>query len=341
MENKLSDDLNHILKHTSSLWEDKRKKTIFLTGGTGFFGKWLTESFSYINDKFSLDSKLIILSREPEMFLQLNPQFKRTDIVFIKGDITSFNFPEEKIDYIIHTATAASVSMNIEQPLVMFDTIVDGTRRVLELAKNKNVESFLLTSSGAIYGKQPSNVECMDEDFNSSPNIFNDDAAYGEGKRVAEMLCSFYHKNFGINTKIARCYAFVGPYLPLNTNFAIGNFINDILNKRNISISGNGTPFRSYLYASDLMIWLWTILFHGKPVRPYNVGSNENYTIEELAYKVVSHASNKTEVIINGIKDGKPPMRYTPSILRAQKELNLNVWINLDNSIKKTLEFYL
>src|SRR5260370_33188789 len=100
-----------------------------------------------------------------------------------------------------------------------------------------------------------------------APDTMDANSAYGEGKRMAELLCAIYRKSYGIETKIARGFAFVGPYMQLDTHFAIGNFVSDSLAGQCIEVRGDGTPLRSYLYASDLMVWLWTILTRGKAGR--------------------------------------------------------------------------
>ncbi|MEO8760071.1 MAG: NAD-dependent epimerase/dehydratase family protein [Bacteroidia bacterium] len=337
----LEEDKIHILAHTKNVWVELKEKTIFITGGTGFFGKWLLESFIYANTILKLNSKLFVLSRDPDTFLNNHPHFKNESLIFIKGDVRDFEFPTQPINYIIHAATEANLTLNAEQPLQMFNTIVEGTKHILELAKAKKVKSILHTSSGAIYGKQPYNVTHVAEDFTGSPDIYDKNAAYGEGKRVAEMLCNFYHNSCGVNSKIARCFAFVGPYQPLDSHYAVGNFIKDIITGNKIKINGDGTPYRSYLYAADLTIWLWTILIFGKPCSPYNVGSDEELTIEELAKLLVSISGKKIEIEIAQQKNNTPPLRYVPSIKKAEIDLGLKVFTNLTESLKKTIQYNL
>ena len=337
---KLEEDFRHILDHTQPVWKQVAGKVIFLTGGTGFFGKWLLDSFLYANNHLSLNAKMIVLSRSPDKFLLQYPKYKHGSISFVKGDIRDFEFPEGPIDYIMHAATDVNVSMNVELPLLMYDTIVEGTRHILEFARMKNVAAILHTSSGAVYGKQPPDLTHIPEDYNGSPDIYDKSASYGEGKRTSEMLSNMYHNSYKVNSKIARCFAFVGPYLPLDTHFAIGNFIKDVINGNKIVINGDGTPFRSYMYASDLVIWLWNILFFGKTCRPYNVGSDEDVTIKELAEIIATASENKTEVEIKLPKHNFPPARYVPSVDRAQKELGLKVHISLNEAIKKTIKYY-
>ena len=149
-------DLDHILKHTSHLWEEVRGQNIFITGGTGFFGCWLLESFLWANDKFNLNAKAVVLSRSPEAFATRAPHLAGHSAVgLLKGDVRTFEFPEGDFRFVVHAATAASTKLNQENPLLMFDTIVDGTRRTLEFARTHGTRKFLLTSSGAVYGKQP------------------------------------------------------------------------------------------------------------------------------------------------------------------------------------------
>jgi dTDP-glucose 4,6-dehydratase len=338
----LEEDLRNVLKHTEELWSEVRDKTIFITGGTGFFGKWLLESFSFINHELRLNSKMIVLSRNPEGFLSEYPYYHQPRAFgFLKGDVRTFRYPEEEIQYIIHAGTSASDKLKSEDPLLMYDTIIDGTRNMLNLAKEKNVKAFLFTSSGAVYGKQPAELTHIPEDYRGSPDHLNTQSAYGEGKRRAELLCSVYSNQFQVPVKIARCFAFVGPYLPLDRHFAVGNFILNALRDENIVIKGDGTPYRSYLYAADLATWLWTILFRGRVCYPYNVGSEECHSIKEIAYKVSLLSSTKTNIVIQKNSEERfLSERYIPSTSRAKNELKLRMSTNLDDAITRTLAYY-
>ena len=162
-------------------------------------------------------------------------------------------------------------------------------------------------------------------------------SAYGEGKRAAELLCALYHQRHGLETKIARCFAFVGPYLPLDVHFAIGNFIRDAIAGGPIRVQGDGTPHRSYLYAADLAIWLWTILVSGEACRPYNVGSDHSVTIAEVARLVAEVAEHRVAIQIARQPAPGVPQRYVPNTARATKELQLSVRIPLSHGIQKTL----
>jgi dTDP-glucose 4,6-dehydratase len=337
------EDLEHIYQNTQDIWESFRGKSIFVTGGTGFFGKWLLESFIYANDKLSLNAKITTLTRNPDAFLMENPFYKEhaNTVRFIKGDILNYDFNlDEKFQFIIHAATAASEALNKSNPLLMMDTITIGTRRVLDFAITQPIEGFLFVSSGAIYGKQPWNVSHIREEDSFKVDINNHNSAYAEGKRIAELYCSSYFEKYKLPIKIARCFAFVGPYLPLDTHFAIGNFINNVLKNEDIVIKGDGSTVRSYMYASDLMIWLWRILINGQKNIPYNVGSDESITIKELAERINEISNYKVSVQILGspVKHENIDI-YCPNITKAQT-INAHLKIQLNKSIEKTIKFY-
>jgi nucleoside-diphosphate-sugar epimerase len=337
------EDLEHIYQNTQDIWESFRGKSIFLTGGTGFFGKWLLESFIFANEKLSLNAKITTLTRNPEAFLMDYPFYKEhtNTVRFIKGDILRYDFNlDEKFHFIIHAATAASESLNKTNPLLMMDTIIIGTRNILDFATTQPIEGFLFISSGAVYGKQPWNHSHTKENDSFKININNSNAAYAEGKRIAELYSSTYSEKYNLPIKIARCFAFVGPYLPLDTHFAIGNFINNAINNEDIIIKGDGSTIRSYMYASDLMVWLWTILLNGEINQPYNVGSDEAISIKQLAEKISSISKAKVVVKILGAPVHQEQVDiYCPSIAKANT-INVNIRVQLTESILKTIKFY-
>jgi nucleoside-diphosphate-sugar epimerase len=336
------EDLNHILAHTGDLWEELRGQRVFMTGGTGFFGCWLLESFLRANENHDLRSEAVVLTRDPDAFRLKAPHLASHPAVGLhQGDISSFEFPVGTFSCVIHAATEASARLSATDPLQMFTTIVQGTWRCLEFARHCRARKFLLTSSGAIYGKQPPDVTHIPEEYNGAPDPADIRSAYGEGKRAAEMLCALHTRQHGLETKIARCYAFVGPHLPLDIHFAIGNFIGDGLRGGPITVKGDGTPYRSYLYAADLAIWLWTILFRGEAGRPYNVGSEKDLTIAALANTVARCFRPEVEVSIGRqAVPGKAAERYVPSHQRARSELHLRETVGLEEAIARTARWY-
>lgn len=342
MSNLLSADLDHILDHTRDLWEQVRGKRVFVTGGTGFFGCWLLESFCWANDHLDLRASVTVLTRNPQTFARKAPHLAAHPAIRLYvGDVRSFDFPSGEFSHVIHAATEAGAQLNGENPLLMLDTIVEGTRHTLEFARHCGTPKFLLTSSGGVYGKQPPDLTHIPEDYVGAPDPLEPRSTYGEGKRLAEHLCALHARQYGIQTKVARCFAFVGPYLPLGIHFAVGNFIRDGLRGGPIQVEGDGTPYRSYLYAADLAIWLWTILCKGESCRPFNVGAEQAISIAELAHLVATCFRPAPPVhVALQLQTGRLPERYVPSAQRAMRELNLRQTVDLQESIKRTIRWY-
>ena len=340
--NRLASDLELIAANTQELWDELRGQRVFITGGTGFFGCWLVESFCFVNDLLGLGAKATILTRNPEAFAQKCPHLASDSAVTLHaGDVRSFLFPEGEYTYVIHAATEASAKKAAEAPLDMLSTIIAGTERTLEFAIRHGVRKFLLTSSGAVYGEQPADVTHIPESYTGAPDPVDPANVYAEGKRTAELLCALYQKTGRLDCKIARCWAFCGPYLPLDQHFAIGNFIGDVLAGRPIQIKGDGSPRRSYLYAADLAVWLWTILFRAPALVPFNVGSAHDVSILELAQTVAMTLDPQTEIrVARQVVAGATPPRYIPCIDRAQQVLGLRQIIGLEECIRRTAKWY-
>jgi len=340
-QNPLSADLHHVLDHTRDLWEDLRGARLFITGGTGFFGCWLLESFLFANQQLDLKASASVLTRRPDSVKQTLPHLMLNPAITLhQGDVRNFEFPKGEYSHIIHAATDASAKLNNENPLLMLDTIIEGTRRTLDFAVHCKAEKFLLTSSGAVYGKQPSGMTHIPEDYMGAPDPLDPKSAYGIGKRTAEQLCALYAKQYGVSSTIARCFAFVGPYLPLDIHFAIGNFIRDAMNGGPIIIKGDGTPVRSYLYAADLAIWLLTILLRGEKGRAYNVGNDESLSMIVVAQRVAEQFQLKAAVEIRKKPNLQKPLeRYVPDVSRAKNELGLKEYIHFNDAIAFTIQW--
>ena len=350
MSTIIAADIARLLARTQTLWEPLRGASLFISGGTGFFGIWLLEAILAANRERSLGCSVSVLSRDPSRFAAKAPHLVADPALsFIEGDVRDFRFPDGPITHVIHAATEASASLTADDPQVMFDVCVEGTRRMLALAEEKRSQRFLFTSSGAVYGMQPPELAHVPEDFRGGPDPLNVRSAYAEGKRAAEMLCAIAARSSasggpGLHVSIARCFAFVGPHLPLDAHFAIGNFIRDCVAGGPIRIGGDGTPFRSYLYAADLAEWLSTILLRGEAGRAYNVGSEEAVSIRQLADRVADVAAaiwpdrGRPEIVIaKQPQPGQPAERYIPSCGRARSELGLKPATSLDEAIHRTL----
>jgi nucleoside-diphosphate-sugar epimerase len=331
-------DLDHVLSHTRDLWDAVRDRRLLITGGTGFFGRWLLESFLRANDRMGLNSTVTVLSRDPGAFDVRMPHIAAHKSVRLAGgDMCTCEMKGERFDFVIHAAAEPLPQDPTADPLLPFERNVAGTKNALEIARCCGARRFLLTSSGAVYGRQPADLARVPEDYRGAPDALDPLTTYGQAKRVSEFLCASYARRQGLQAVVARCFAFVGPHLPLDANYAVGNFIRDALRGGPIQVTGDGTPRRSYLYAADLAAWLWTILFRGEAGRAYNVGSDADLSIRELADEVRKVVAPQAEVKIakRAAPDGQVE-RYVPSIQRARTELGLDIWTSLPDAIART-----
>jgi dTDP-glucose 4,6-dehydratase len=330
-------DLEEIVAASESTFASLRGAHVFLTGGTGFVGSWLTESFMWANRRLALDARLTLLARDRQ---RLAPRFLRAadagalDLAI--GDVRTFGLAERP-DVVINAATPATGHLD---PQEIVDTIVGGTRNVLRVAARSGTIPVLFTSSGAVYGRQPPDLERISEEYSGGPDQLDTRAAYGEAKRIAELLHVAEARRSGVAPKIARLFAFVGPYLPLDAHFAIGNFIRDALQGGPIVLNSAGTAVRSYLYASDMTTWLWRILSGAEPSRAYNVGSEVPTTILDAARTVAACAKLPEHAVCVPSGSRADADRYVPDTRRTRVNLNLGVTTDLRSAVIKTLSWH-
>lgn len=190
---------------------------ILLTGGTGFFGRALLRHWIEKQKKGQFVPRVTVLTRSPEDFLSRYPELQGwAEVSFHAGDILCpESFPKgQSFSHILHAATDSTLGPK-HSPLKRYIQIVDGTRNMLDYGVACGARRFLLTSSGGVYGPQPPDMDKIPESYNGMPDPLNPENAYSVAKRAAEHLCSLYHAEYGIETVVARCFAFVGRDLPL------------------------------------------------------------------------------------------------------------------------------
>lgn len=310
--------------------------TLFLTGATGFFGLWLVEFFDWLRRAKRVDITVYVLTRDPEaVFAHRRVYRERPWLHLTRGDIRTFEPPRTRIDYILHGAADTSAQAG-RSAFELFDVLCGGARHVLDIAANVGCRRVLLISSGAVYGSVLSS-EKIHESRLSAPDTMLPSSAYGEGKRVSEALGTFAAQAAPFEVVTARCFAFVGAGLALSGHFAIGNFVKNAIENRNVLLNSTGKSQRSYLYAADLVIWLARLALQGRAGAAYNVGSDQELDIHATACLVrdvlapdcsVSVADNASTVV----------SYYVPQIERARSELGLDVWTPIGLAVRRTAE---
>ncbi len=328
-------------------FETLRGTRLFLTGGTGFFGHWLLESLLHANRELALELRATVLTRNATAFRAKSPHITADPaITLLEGDIRSFAFPAAPHTHIVHAATDSGGQQADQPAYELAESILEGTRYVLQFARATGARRLLYTSTGAVYGRSTA-LPHTPESFPGAPDPLQLASSYDEAKRMAEHLCVAYAHGTALEPVVARCFAFVGPHLPLDAHFAIGNFLGAAMHGERIHIKGDGTPRRSWLYMSDLAAWLWTLLAQGAPNRAYNVGSDEGYTIAEAARLTAGtlrpdgHGGSALPIQIDGTPNLAAPLNsYVPAIDRAREELGLRVTVPLAEALRRTAAWH-
>lgn len=340
MKPLLESDISFMLSRLENVFRSFRGVHFFVTGATGLFGKWILETLLEANTRLKTEFRITALSRNPKQFEIAMPHLaQRKELVWIEGNAADFQFPTQSIDFIIHAA--ADVFNGGQQlPSEILKRQIQNTEHILELCRLNPQAVLLFTSSGAVYGKIPSEMSHVPEEFSGAPDVAQAQAGYGEGKRVSELLLASAAVEFGLDYRISRTFAVIGAHLPLDSGFAIGNFIRDALLGKEIIVSGDGTPTRSYLHMAEHTVWLFKILLAGTSKWVYNVGSDLSYSIAEIAHEVSQSLGHSTVKVLQQANSNKSISRYVPSIHRIKQEFGLEVEIPLGQAIQRTAEWW-
>lgn len=313
--------------------EALRGGRILVTGGTGFLGRWITATLARDAERRGRGGEVVVVSRHPERV----PLAGRAGIRVLRGEVATLASSADlgAFDAVVHGAASSSAGYGAGEgePRAMAATIVDGTRAVLEIAA-RSAARVLFLSSGAVYGPQRTPVA---EDAAGAPDPLDPASAYGEAKRLAETLCAAATAAGDAACTIARCFAFVGPGIPLGAHFAAGNFLGAALERRAVVVEGDGRPLRSYLYCGDLPEWCLAVLARGRPGRAYNVGSPEPISILELARRCGGLGGRDLPVEVRTPPGDGPAPCYVPVTRRAEQELGLSVRTPLGAALEATL----
>jgi len=306
MTYSLAVDLDHVLDHTRGLWRDLAGTRLFVTGGSGYLGRWMLESLAWAVERLEIDVRVVVLTRDPERAAVRMPHLTR--IGWLRGDVRNFDFPAGEFDRVLHLAGEPDGPRYRDDPAPLIATVIEGAQRVLDFAVQAGVDRFLLVSSGAANGRT---------------------GTYAEAKRAAEMLATREHR---LIIPIARPYAILGPFIPRIGVFAASSFLRGAICEGRINVEQPRT-IRSYLYTADLAIWLWTILERGHTHAAYEVGSDQPVTLGNFAQRIADRIEPRPKVTLS---NGLSAERYVPDIA-GTCELGLDVVIDLDTAIDRTV----
>jgi len=328
--------------HLESLTRAFRKldgARVLITGGTGFVGKWLIEAAKIAGSVSSSTVEILVPTRNLDsVHARQTNAIGFHNLRLVHGDLLTDRLQFGSIDMIIHAATPASAQLNESNPAEMTRINIEAMHSALQISANK--APFLFTSSGAVYGSQPQSVSNIPEDQREPYSALNN--AYGASKKVAESMCLDAANIGKCSPIIARLFTFSGEYLPLDTHFAIGNFVRNALRREPIRINSDGKSRRSYLHGSDMATWLWVALAKRSIANPIHVGSEKSVSILELAHAVAEVSARvldyRPEIIV-ALPDSslKNFHQYVPATRKTRALLEVDEWTSLKAGIEQML----
>ena len=336
----IDQDLDAALERTRSLWSEMSGSRLVLTGATGFVGTQQEESVRQAPERTGADVRVIAPARHPGRLHARLPWTKDAEwLDIVQGDIRSFAMPPGAIDFAIHSANTASPGEIADDTKAIVRMVVEGSSRVYALASAAGARRVLQLSSGSVCGAH----------FTPSPPIVEDDPAFprttlppGASRlrnATRSRSCSPSLATDSPAIVFARGYALCGPWLPLDSAFAFGNFLGAAMRGEPVIVSGDGTPVRSYLYSGDMVAWLWTMLLKGAPGRAYNLGSEHDISIGELAHRVAALIGGSVEIAGTPVAGARAHW-HVPSTARSRGELGVEETVSLNDAIVRSAQWW-
>lgn len=334
-------DLDYIVSCDFIPWEMLRNKTIFITGATGLIGQNLVNGLLYANTKRDLNTRVLCLVRNIEKANEkFNLQLQDTDkLEFVIGDVRTFKYPKERIDFIIHGASITSSKDFVEKPEEVRSIAIEGTKHLLELAKLQNISSFVYLSSMEVYGYPEKGHICKEsESWNF--DIYDPRNSYPISKLICENLCIEYCDTYGIATKVIRLAQTFGPGVDYNDNRVFAQFARCVIENKDIVLHTKGETERCYLYTADAVTAILTVLLNGKKREIYNAANPETYcSIKEMAEIIAKQVSkNRIRVTYDLSKTNNGYFNKTFLLLDVEKLKNLN-WVYRSSFIESLYNY--
>lgn len=338
MNSVVKADVERVILRNPEYFSKFVQSDLVITGASGFIGSWLVAAWICSRNFFGGSGKLVLTCRSTTAISsRFGTMPSDKDVILLDADIRELLIEHKmKNPVFIHAATASSARLNSEDPLEMINVIVEGTKRAIASAKQMNASKFVFLSSGAVYGGALRDGVPVGEDDLRGPDLRDRRFAYHEAKRLAELICQIEAQGSGIELAILRLFTFVGAYLPIDTHFAIGNFIKASLAGDTIAIKSDGKSVRSYQYAADLAALIVIVSMKSMQGSVYNVGSSRQVSILELANLVRDVMESNSGIEIQGMNTHTPNSFYVPDITRLENELSWNDTFALEDAILRT-----
>ena len=300
---------------------------IVITGGSGFVGSYLCEKLINDGHKIIVIDNLLTGSTE-----NINDLLDNENFSFIEQDVQDHIEIEDKVDYVLHFASAASPKAYTEHPVNTLKAGSVGTINTLGLAKKHSAE-YLLASTSEVYGDPL--ISPQNEEYWGNVNPNGERSMYDEAKRFAEAAVATYSRSYGLKTKIVRIFNTYGPRMQLNDGRVVTNFIVQALRNENITIYGDGTQTRSFSYVEDTVAGIISLMYSTE-YDVFNIGNPNEMTVGKLAEKIIELTDSTSEIKYLELPNDDPKQRK-PDITKAKTKLNWEPKVNLDEGLAKTI----
>ena len=300
---------------------------IVINGGSGFVGSYLCEKLINDGHKIIVIDNLLTGSTE-----NINDLLDNENFSFIEQDVQDHIEIKDKVDYVLHFASAASPKAYTEHPVNTLKAGSVGTINTLGLAKKHSAE-YLLASTSEVYGDPL--ISPQNEEYWGNVNPNGERSMYDEAKRFAEAAVATYSRSYGLKTKIVRIFNTYGPRMQLNDGRVVTNFIVQALRNENITIYGDGTQTRSFSYVEDTVAGIISLM-NSTEYDVFNIGNPNEMTVGQLAEKIIKLTDSTSEIKYLELPNDDPKQRK-PDITKAKTKLNWEPKVNLDEGLAKTI----
>lgn len=331
-------DTEEIVNSEYLNWENFRNKTIMITGATGLIGTQIVKALQYANERMKLAIKIIAMGRSTEKAKKI---FGDAELIYLCQDIVQPLSCKDRVDFIIHTANSTSSASFVEQPVETIDSIIIGTRNILDFARRNGVEGVVYLSSMEVYGEIPlSRREPLDENALGYVNILKPRSSYQEGKRLAECLCAAYAQEYSVPVKIARLAQTIGAGVDYNDNRVFAMFARNIVEKQDIVLKTKGETIRSYAYITDTVTALLLLLQKGASGESYNIANPATTcSIKEMAEMLCRNYPD-SKLVFKLENDNKylNTLKYYLSTEKIKKATGWTAKISLEEAYRRLIE---
>jgi dTDP-glucose 4,6-dehydratase len=303
---------------------------IVVTGGAGFLGSHICESLAARGDEVvAIDS---LLTGSVDNIAHL---FGHKGFVFVEHDVTNFVHVSGPVDAVMHFASPASPVDYLEHPIKTLKVGSLGTHKTLGLAKDKGAR-FMLASTSEVYGDPQ--VHPQTEDYWGHVNPVGPRGVYDEAKRFAEAMAMAYHRSHGVDVRIVRIFNTYGPRMRPHDGRVVSNFLVQALAGKPLTVYGDGDQTRSFCYVDDEVRGLLALL-DSDHVGPVNIGNPNEFTVLELAQKVLEVTGSSSEIVHEPLPIDDPTQRK-PDISLAKRVLGWEPRVPLDEGLRKTAAWF-